>query len=174
MNGLLNFNFVFVAALLVLPVQGLAKLLLQGEARGLLDATAQGRALPLPHLPSCLSSWGHGHRLLSETFLLRICPSQISAFPCPHTVAGSSGHCCHLNHIFVADGSPLPGLPWGDRHMDGCEPVGGKCAGTDDRLYGERMASVPLLLLSAKPKLQDFLPQIRIQGTIAKVLCQGV
>ena len=34
MNGLLNFNFVFIAALLVLPVQGLAKLLLQGEPRG--------------------------------------------------------------------------------------------------------------------------------------------
>ena len=34
MNGLLNFNFVFIAALLVLPVQGLARLLLQGEPRG--------------------------------------------------------------------------------------------------------------------------------------------
>jgi len=34
MNGLLNFNFVFIAALLVLPIQGLAKLLLQGEPRG--------------------------------------------------------------------------------------------------------------------------------------------
>ena len=143
--------------------------LLSPLAAGLLDAAAQGGALPLPHLPPHLPGRGHGRRLLSETFLLRICPSQISAFPCPHSVAGSFGNCYHLNHIFVADGGLVPGLPWGDRHVDGCQPVGRECAGADNCLHGERVASVPLLLLPTKPELQDCLPQIRIQGPIAEV-----
>ena len=71
MNGLLNFNFVFIAALLVLPVQGLAKLLLQGEPKGpsifLPDWLSQA-----PLHPWLLVFWLQPHK--EERFLFPIYP----------------------------------------------------------------------------------------------------